>query len=151
MNYGIYINFKLYSSTQQILKQHIILVKLLHNSTLVMKMFIQSGQYPNSNTVNYETKGWIHPQIMWDCSRADHYRSHFKEKRLHIGLSDCKTIHLVHYTTKTLVDIYSKAPFLPLCKSCIIHSQTKRQKYFQRLLLQSRLDFSIFPYACPVL
>lgn len=81
MNYGIYINFKLYSSTQQILKQHIILVELLHNSTLVMKMFIQSGQYPNINTVNYETKGWIHPQIMWDCSRADHYRSSTSKKR----------------------------------------------------------------------
>lgn len=33
---------------------------------------------PTANTVNCETKGCIHPQVMWDWNKADHYRFHFK-------------------------------------------------------------------------
>lgn len=63
-------------------------------------------------------------------------------------LQPLNSIYLAHYTTKILMNIYPNSLFLPVC---IIQVQTKRQNYFQRLLLQSRLSFIIFPYTCPII
>lgn len=106
------INLKLYPSTEQILKQQMILIKLPGNSTLIIQIFIQSGQRPGNNTVHHETKGWIqavltsHLQVTWEWSKADHHRFWFAETGLQIVLQSLSPICLARYTTKMPVKVY---------------------------------------------
>lgn len=120
-------------------------VELLHNSTLVTKEFIQNAQCPKSNTVNYETKRFVHPQVMCDWNKADHYRFHFKET----GLQSFTTTQFNIPGTLHNQNSYEHLPkvFFP---TCLHYSSTNQKtKLFPKATAPEQTFLYYFPLHLP--
>lgn len=141
---SIDINFRLHSPIANTEQQT--QVKLLQNSALVNKVFIQNAQCPNSNTVNCETEGSIHPQVC-DWNKADHIKFHFKGTGLQSFVTTQFNIP-AHHTTKTLMNIYSKG-FFYLSASVALFKHKPKDKIICKGYC-SKADFPLLFSLIPV-